>query len=888
MKKRLLSLMLACTLLLSLSPAAVAATNSIGMPLNDFGLTCTISYKTTSGKEVTQEKSVYAADLDTILGALAAGKYTLSNVEYTIDSTQPYTILVGAKKVNSPPVTGNTSKKVVITANTPTESTLSDETYTICNSSSEGVTVQSVHKKANLSHNITFDKGLEIQSGATLTLKSSARNQSPNLNYTFSDDVVVNGTLQMIGNAGGQQNINTVSFGTGASLIVSGSGKATIEHMKLTGGSKNDPLIQNSGTLELAASGYHYCEIETTGTAIKSSTGTVTMDGASIKMADTASDSAPLVIIESGTLTLEQHTYSPLELQTSTTSPAITVADGATLTLKGGEIKATGTDTPAVQVAAGATVEIPTDSKTIVTASSNNSQAIDLADGATVKKGDIVTVVVSDTNGSDNYVDNNGNIILAKGAKTGESENQTLNAAVILPDGTLIQGSEDTAPSVTTTNGNTTVTIPAGGSVQKPDGTTQNLTAGGTATSTPKDDGGTDTKLEVTAVPVTNVNLNQANLSLREGSTATLTATVEPADATNKNVTWTSSDQKVATVDANGTVTAVAPGTAIITAAAGEKTATCTVTVTKPSSGSSGSGSSSTTTQTTTNPDGSTTTTVTNKKTGTVTETTKYKDGSTLAVETKKDGTVTTTATAVNGVKTVTVEKPGEKVTAAITLPAGVDAATVTIPADLTPGTVAVDTKTGEIVMLSVPTEDGMLIKVEGSAKLVLEDRSKDFIDTPGHWGEDAIDFAVAHEMFNGTSETTFTPDGDMTRAMLMTVLARFDGQDTTGGETWYEKGMEWAKANGVSDGANPNAPITREQLVTMLYRYVGSPAADGSLASFPDAGKVSAYAADAMTWAVGTGILNGMGDGTLAPQGSATRAQVATILMRFCENVAK
>ena len=200
----------------------------------------------------------------------------------------------------------------------------------------------------------------------------------------------------------------------------------------------------------------------------------------------------------------------------------------------------------------------------------------------------------------------------------------------------------------------------------------------------------------------------------------------------------------------------------------------------------------------------------------------------------------------------------------------------------------AVDVKTGEIVKLSVPTEDGMLIKLEGSAKLVLEDRSKDFIDTPGHWGEDAIDFAVAHEMFNGTSETTFTPDGDMTRAMLMTVLARFDGQDTTGGETWYEKGMEWAKANGVSDGTNPNAPITREQLVTMLYRYAGSPAADGSLASFTDAGKVSAYAVDAMGWAVSTGLIAGTGSNTLDPQGSATRAQVATILMRFCTNLTK
>lgn len=309
-----------------------------------------------------------------------------------------------------------------------------------------------------------------------------------------------------------------------------------------------------------------------------------------------------------------------------------------------------------------------------------------------------------------------------------------------------------------------------------------------------------------------------------------------------------------------------------------------------PSSGGSSSGgsSSSTTTETTTNPDGSKTTTVTDKKTGTVTETTKNNDGSTLVKETKKDGTVTTTETRADKVVIKTVDEKGKDVTVAVTTPSTVKSATVAVPAKVTPGTVAVDVKTGEIVKLSVPTEDGMLIKLEGSAKLVLEDRSKDFIDTPGHWGKDAIDFAVAHKMFNGTSETTFTPDGDMTRAMLMTVLARFDGQDTTGGETWYEKGMEWAKANGVSDGTNPNAPITREQLVTMLYRYAGSPAADGSLASFTDAGKVSAYAVDAMGWAVSTGLIAGTGSNTLDPQGSATRAQVATILMRFCTNLAK
>ena len=105
----------------------------------------------------------------------------------------------------------------------------------------------------------------------------------------------------------------------------------------------------------------------------------------------------------------------------------------------------------------------------------------------------------------------------------------------------------------------------------------------------------------------------------------------------------------------------------------------------------------------------------------------------------------------------------------------------------------------------------------------------------------------------------------------------------------WYEKAMAWARENGISDGSNPNGSITREQLATMLWRYAGSPAGDGSaIGRFTDSGKVSSYAVEAMNWAVGTGLIGGMGDGTLAPQGSATRAQVATILMRFVENLTK
>lgn len=130
----------------------------------------------------------------------------------------------------------------------------------------------------------------------------------------------------------------------------------------------------------------------------------------------------------------------------------------------------------------------------------------------------------------------------------------------------------------------------------------------------------------------------------------------------------------------------------------------------------------------------SNTTTTTNKATGTVMEITKNPDGSTLVIETKKDGTVTTTNTAENGVKTVTADEIGKNVTATVTIPDSVGTATVTIPADVVPGTVAIDAKTGEIIKLSIPTGDGLTIKLDGSTDLILVDKSKDFTDTAGHW----------------------------------------------------------------------------------------------------------------------------------------------------------
>lgn len=112
-------------------------------------------------------------------------------------------------------------------------------------------------------------------------------------------------------------------------------------------------------------------------------------------------------------------------------------------------------------------------------------------------------------------------------------------------------------------------------------------------------------------------------------------------------------------------------------------------------------------------------------------------------------------------------------------------------------------------------------------------------------WFADAVKYVSDKGLMSGTGSDKFAPSATTTRAMLMTVLARYAGEDTTGGATWYEKSMEWAKAKGVSDGTNPNANITREQLVTMMYRYAGSPKADGKLDNFSDAASVSTYAAD-------------------------------------------
>ena len=324
-------------------------------------------------------------------------------------------------------------------------------------------------------------------------------------------------------------------------------------------------------------------------------------------------------------------------------------------------------------------------------------------------------------------------------------------------------------------------------------------------------------------------------------------------------------------------------------------------------------------TETTKNNDGSVTKTET-KKDGTVIETTTGKDGSTVKTETKKDGSSVTETKAADGstatVKTdkngqteaktalsnkaiETAKRNGEPVKAPVEVKATRDSDTaptvkielprnsgdtkVEIPvSNVKPGTVAVIVHpdgTEEIVKNSLPTENGIQLTVNGGATVKIVDNSKDFADTRNHWAKDAIDFVSARGLVNGMSATIYAPNNSTTRAQLWTILARQADADLTGGATWFENAQNWAKAKGVSDGANPNAAINRAQMVTMLWRAVGQPVA-GSTANFADV-SADAYYASAVAWAVENGITTGVGNGKFDPNATCTRGQIVTFLYR-------
>ncbi len=199
-------------------------------------------------------------------------------------------------------------------------------------------------------------------------------------------------------------------------------------------------------------------------------------------------------------------------------------------------------------------------------------------------------------------------------------------------------------------------------------------------------------------------------------------------------------------------------------------------------------------------------------------------------------------------------------------------------------------------------------VEIEVSFALIEDETVKaNFADVAvDAWYADAVQYVYENGMMSGTSETTFSPDLTTTRGMIVTILYRLENEPTVTGTTaftdvaadqYYANAVAWAAQNGIVSGIDatifaPNNAITREQMAAILYRYAQFKGYDVSvkadLSVYTDAAQVSTYATDAMAWANGAQLITGTSQTTLTPAGNATRAQVATILMRFCENIAK
>ena len=339
---------------------------------------------------------------------------------------------------------------------------------------------------------------------------------------------------------------------------------------------------------------------------------------------------------------------------------------------------------------------------------------------------------------------------------------------------------------------------------------------------------------------------------------------------TNKDGSKVESETRTETKK-DGTVTE--SKTETITSKDGTKSETKSETKTDKNGVTSGTETTKTTTA-----NGSTGTTVTTTENGESKTAAEAKVSSKAVEDAKKNGEAVKAPVEVEASRNSNTAP-----TVKVELPKGTGETKVEIPvSNATPGTVAVlvhPDGTEELLKDSIPTENGIQLTVNDGATVKIVDNSKDFIDTQDHWAKDAIDFVSARGLVNGMSATIYAPNNSTTRAQLWTILARQNDADLTGGATWFENAQNWAKAKGVSDGANPNAAINRAQMVTMLWRAMGQPEAGGA-ATFTDV-SADSYYAGAVSWAVEHGITTGVGGGHFDPTATCTRAQIAAFLAR-------
>lgn len=311
---------------------------------------------------------------------------------------------------------------------------------------------------------------------------------------------------------------------------------------------------------------------------------------------------------------------------------------------------------------------------------------------------------------------------------------------------------------------------------------------------------------------------------------------------------------------------------------------------------------------------------------GTIVETIKKPDGTVITKVTKKDGSTSTTTVNKSGkteaqvnipdrvaaqaqekgeavplpIPSVTVNKQADEAPVIHIDTGDVKNTVISVPVNNpTSGTAAVIIKadgTKEVIRKSAMEDDAIKITLPAGATIEIVDRSVNFQDVAGHWASDAINFVSSHALYNGTDENTFSPNAPMTRAMLVKVLHNTENNPKSAGglafsdvaaTDWFSDAVQWAVEQEIVTGYDgglfmPEKLLTREDLAVILHRYAGSPAASDGDLPFSDANTVSAYAHTAMQWAVENGIMNGTDNHRLNPKESASRAQVATMLMRF------
>ena len=392
---------------------------------------------------------------------------------------------------------------------------------------------------------------------------------------------------------------------------------------------------------------------------------------------------------------------------------------------------------------------------------------------------------------------------------------------------------------------------------------------------------------------VTGVSVSPAGATVEAGKTVQFSATVNGTGGFSQEVTWSVSGGVSAgtSISANGLLTVAADETAgsitVTAAASGDssKSASATVTVTPPAS----------VTGVIVSPAGAT---VEAGKTVQFSATVNGTGGFSQEVTWSVSGGVSAgTSISANGLLTVAADETAESLT--VTATASGDSgiygtATVTVTPPSTPD---------EPDVPVWPVFPGGSTGPDEPEEP--EDEGLPFIDVhEGDWFYENVGYVYENGLMNGVSETLFEPNGTVTRGMIVTILHRLEGEPESdydmpftdvAEQQWYAGAVRWAAGEGIVTGVSatdfaPDAPITREQFAAILWRYAQSKGYDVSasvyLTGFLDYGQISEYALPALQWAVGAGVMSGRGDGILAPQGTATRAEAAAMLMRFVENV--